>query len=508
MNTPQHEHKDHDESLLKSLITPPLPQTPTEPPVPPIPLPEKGKELRMWGGPITTLIPAFVFVGILIWLSVAERAALTAFWVGGWASIVVGLLLTRTPRRYAGAIIRGLTDETGAVIITAYLFAGVFGALLGGGGLVNGLLWLGLATGLGGAAFAVLAFCLSCIFAVGTGSSVGAALALIPVIYPAGVALGADPTWLALAILAGGAFGDNLAPISDTTLASAYTAKAVMADVVRSRLPIALIAAAVSAVCIIIFGSSGKPATPNLVNVDAEPMGLIMLIPFLVVIILAMRRYHIVIALIWGSITCMVLGIVTGLLTFGDIFHIPNERGESSGIVETGILDITGAIVLVLFILGLAQVLAESGFMGTILEKLTIHAANGVRSAEFAIAGITMLFTVPLGANAPAILLVGPTIGRPLGQQYKLAPARIANLMDCAANTVFYMLPWHNAVIVWYATIASVAARYGLEEVSITSAILNPYAWVLIIVLVISILTGWNRKYAKEGDYEFDIADA
>lgn len=498
---------DHRTKRLVGFVAPELPDTPDVPPVPAIPVPKKGKELKMWGGPVTTLIPALVFVGVLVWLSVEERAALTSFWVGGWASIVVGLLLTRTPRRYAGAIVRGLTDETGAVIITAYLFAGVFGALLGGGGLVNGLLWFGLATGVGGALFAVLAFGLACIFAVGTGSSVGAALSLIPVIYPAGVALGSDPTWLALAILAGGAFGDNLAPISDTTLSSAYTARAVMADVVKSRLPLALIAAAASAVCIIAFGGSGKPATPSLINVEAEPLGLVMLIPFMVVIILAMRRYHIIIALIWGSLTCMVIGMVTGLLTPGDIFHIPGERGETSGLVETGLVDITGAIVLVLFILGLAQVLAESGFMGMILEKLTVHAANGVRSAEFAIAGITMLFTVPLGANAPAILLVGPTIGRPLGQQYNLAPARIANLMDCAANTVFYMLPWHNAVIIWYATIASVATRYNIEGVAITKAGLNPYAWVLITVLIISILTGWNRKYAKEGDYDF-VEDA
>ncbi|MDO5726874.1 MAG: Na+/H+ antiporter NhaC family protein [Bowdeniella nasicola] len=508
MNKQERNDASHDLSHLTDFIAPAIPETPAEPPVPPIPVPEPGTELRMWGGPVTTLIPALVFVGVLVWLSVEERAALTSFWVGGWASIVVGLLLTRTPKRYAGAIIRGLTDETGAVIITAYLFAGVFGALLGGGGLVNGLLWFGLATGVGGAAFAVLAFLLSCIFAVGTGSSVGAALSLIPVIYPAGVALGADPTWLALAILAGGAFGDNLAPISDTTLASAYTSRAVMADVVKSRLPLALIAALASAICIIIFGGTGKAPEPNLIDVDATPLGLVMLIPFAVVIILAMRRFHIVIALIWGSLTCMIIGLITGLISPGDIFSIPGERGETSGLIETGLVDITGAIVLVLFILGLAQVLAESGFMALILEKLTVHAANGVRSAEFAIAGITMLFTVPLGANAPAILLVGPTIGRPLGQEYGLAPARIANLMDCAANTVFYMLPWHNAVIIWYATIASVAARYGLEEVSITSAGMNPYAWVLITVMVISILTGWNRKYAKEGEYDFDPATA
>lgn len=185
-----------------------------------------------------------------------------------------------------------------------------------------------------------------------------------------------------------------------------------------------------------------------------------------------------------------------GLLKPGSIFSIPAERNQSSGLIEDGISDVTGAIVLVLFILALAQVLTDSGIMASLLAKLETRAARGVRSAELMIAGITLLFTIPLGANAPAILLVGPTIGRPLGVKYNLAPARIANLMDCSANTVFYMLPWHNAVIIWYATLVMTAGQYDLPLPSIASAFLNPYAWTLIIVLLVSIMTGWNRKYA------------
>lgn len=455
--------------------------------------------IQMFGGPAMALVPALVLVGILVWLSATERASLSSFWVGGWAALVVGLLLTRTPRAFAESIIRGLSDNTGAVIITAYIFAGVFGSLLSGGGLVNGLLWLGVNAGLQGALFTVLAFLLSCVFAAGTGSSVGAALALIPVLYPTGVALGADPTMLAVGVLAGGAFGDNIAPISDTTISSAYTAKATMADVVRSRLPLSLISAGVTVVVLAIFGGGGD-ASANQIEVEANPLGLFMLIPFIVVVYLAMRRHHIIIALMWGSLTSMVIGVAIGLLKFTDIFSIPGERGESTGLIQDGIADITGAIVLVLFILALAQILSDSGFMTGILVRLEAHAARGVRSAELAIAGITLLFTVPLGANAPAILLVGPTIGRPLGLRYNLAPARIANLMDCAANTVFYMLPWHNAVIIWFATILATASQYNLPVVSIASAALNPYAWVLIIVLFISIMTGWNRRYATAAD--------
>lgn len=451
--------------------------------------------VRMFGGPLTAIVPALVLVGVLLWLSLEERAAISSFWVGGWAAVVVGLLLTRTPREYAQSIIRGLSSNTGAIIILAYLFAGVFGQLLSEGGLVNGLLWFGVETGVQGAFYAVLAFLLSCIFSAGTGSSVGAVLALIPVLYPTGVALGADPTMLAVGIIAGGAFGDNIAPISDTTIASAYTSGAEMGDVVKSRLPLSLIAAGASIVVLFIFGGGGTSAA-NSISVVADPLGLFMMIPFFVVIGLALRRVNIVISLIWGSLWAIAIGLLTGLLRPGMIFSIPGSHGESSGIIEDGITNITGAIVLVLFILALAQVLTESGLMLLLLKRLEKSAARGVRSAEFMISGITLLFTIPLGANAPAILLVGPTIGRPLGEDKNLHPARIANLMDCAANTVFYMLPWHNAVIIWYATLVTTSAKYSLFLPSITSAFLNPYAWVLIIVLIVSIMTGWNRWYA------------
>lgn len=182
----------------------------------------------------------------------------------------------------------------------------------------------------------------------------------------------------------------------------------------------------------------------------------------------------------------------------GDVFSIPGERGGSTGLIEDGITGITGAVIFVLFILALAQILTDSGLMEKILRKLEKQAAKGVRSAELTIVGVTLLFSIPLGSNAPTILLVGPTLARPLGLSHNLAPARTANLLDCTVCTVYYMLPWHNAVIVWFATVVLAANQNGLPIPSIGAAFLNPYAWALLVVLLISVLTGWNRKYAKQ----------
>lgn len=461
--------------------------------VPGAPLPEQ--KVGMIGGPLTALVPALVLVAVLIWLSLEERASISGFWVGGWAALAVGLVLTTTRNAFAESIIRGLSDKTGAIIVTAFIFAGVFGKLLAGGGLVDGLLWVGQETGLQGAAFTVLAFVLACLFAAGTGTSVGTVVAMVPVLYPTGVFLGADPAMLAVAILAGGAFGDNIAPVSDTTISSAFTQNAEMGEVVRSRLPLALSAAGVALVVFAVFGGGGEVGDRQIEAV-ASPLGLIMVIPFVLVIFLAMRRHHIIVSLTWGSLATIALGLVTGLMRPGEIFSIPGERGESTGLIEDGISGVTGAVILVLFILALAQLLADSGLMGMILGKLETQAAKGVRSAELTIVGVSLLFSIPLGANAPAILLVGPTLARPLGLSHNLAPARTANLLDCSVCTVFYMLPWHNAVIVWYATVLVTAGEFELPVPSIAAAFANPYAWALLVVLLVSIFTGWNRRYA------------
>lgn len=449
--------------------------------------------LELYGGRWAALVPAIVLVAVLAWLSVAERASVSSFWVGGFLALVVGLLLAKDKSRFADALTRGLTSGTGAVIIMAFLFAGIFGTLMKGGGLVSGLLWVGESVGVTGGVFVGLAFLLACLFAAGTGTSVGTVLALAPVLYPTGLFLGADPVWLALAIIAGGAFGDNIAPVSDTTITSAFTQDAHMGAVVRSRLPLALAAAAISLVVLVTLGGGGERIPAQEISIDADPLGLVMLLPFAVVIGLALLRHHIIVSLTAGILTAVLLGAVTGLMPLGTLFSIPGERGESTGLIEDGISGVTAVIILVLLIMALAQVFAESGLMQAVLDRLRASAARGVRSAELAIVGISILFTVPLGANAPAILLVGPTIAKPLGESHGLSPQRRANLLDCAVCTVFYMLPWHNAVIVWFATITTVAAEFDLPAPGIGSALLNPYAWALLAVLLVSVATGWNR---------------
>ncbi|SHK85628.1 Na+/H+ antiporter NhaC family protein [Desulforamulus aeronauticus] len=455
-------------------------------------------KLEMYGGIWGALLPLVLLISLLIWLSVEDRGGTKPFWAAGWLAIVFGLFLAKSKKNYSESIMRGIGDKNGIVIVTAWLLAGVFGKLMVAGGLVNGLFWFGIETGTQGALFALVAFVSAMLFSLGTGSSTGTTISLVPVLYPAGVFLGADPAILAAAILAGAAFGDNLAPVSDTTIVSAYTQGATMQEVVKSRFPLAMTAAIIAAVVILITGGGGevKPLLEIQDKLDAG--GLLMLISFAVVVVSALSGRHIVESLIYGNVSAMLLGMINGNINLQQIFSIPVEKGGSTGIIEDGIQGVVGAIIFALLILAITQVLIESGVMNKMLNWATKTVAKTVRQAELAIIGITILISTPISANAPAELLVGPSLVKPLGEKFNLAPARRANLMDCAVCTLFFMLPWHICVVAWYGALVSAAQANNIVAPSISAAFLNPYSWALLVVIIFSAVTGWNRKYANE----------
>lgn len=190
------------------------------------------------GGTLGALAPLILLVVGLVYLSVFERAGTKPFWACAWVAMGVGLFLCRQRTAYCDSLLKGMGNSTATAIIALWLLAGVFGKLMAAGGLIDGLMWLGASIGAEGATFTLIAFAMAMVFALGTGTSTGTVIGLSPVLYPAGVMLGADPSMLAVAILSGAAFGDNLSPVSDTTIVSSYTQGAEIADVIRTRLPL------------------------------------------------------------------------------------------------------------------------------------------------------------------------------------------------------------------------------------------------------------------------------
>ena len=99
-----------------------------------------------------------------------------------------------------------------------------------------------------------LLFLVAAVIAFSVGSSWGTFAIMIPIAVPVAEALQLPLAPFVAAVLSGGIFGDHASPISDTTVVSSLAAGTDHIDHVRTQLPYALIAAALSLVGFSVMG--------------------------------------------------------------------------------------------------------------------------------------------------------------------------------------------------------------------------------------------------------------
>jgi len=461
-------------------------------------------KLEFYVGKIGGIIPLFLMISLMLLLTAYGMGGPKGAWAPGFLAILVGLILVKNKGEYCKSILDGIANKTGVVVITAWMFAAVLGALMKAGGLVDGILWLGLSTGIQGSAFLVVVFFSTAVFASGTGSSNGANLALAPILFPAAVMLGADPIWVALALLSGAVLGDNVAPISDVTIVGCATQGADLGQTVKQRAPIAILAGAITLAVLIMFGGSGEVAqSANTPNLDSlEPSNLFMLLSIVAVVGTALAGRHLIEALSYGIITAVIVGLALGRFAISDLFHIPGARGESSGIFESAIGGVTGAVMFVLLLLGIIRIFMDSGLMDSILRFIMKNLGESKIKSELIIFFATAASSLLVSANAPSQLLVGPTIVRPIGEKQGISAERRSNLMSAAVCSIFYMMPWCLAVMVWYSAIETAAINSNIAVPSAAISFMAPYPWALFLVTMFSIVTGWKRTSKSSNSSE------
>lgn len=415
------------------------------------------------------------------------------------------MFLAKDKSDYCESIIRGIGTHNGAILITLWLFAGVFGQIMIAGGLVEGLLWVGMEAHLQGRFFAVIALICAMLFSLVTGSATGTLIAMTPSLYPAGVFLGADPIMLAVAILAGAGFGDNVSPHSDTTIASATTQDAKIKTVVKARMPMVILASSITILIVFIFGGGGQ-VTQNEVTATANPSGLVMLLSFISLLIAVFLDRHMIEAFIWGILTAILLGILNGGFTLSELFFIPSESGMTSGVIEDGIGSVVNLIIFVLIILSVTQIFMEAGAIEKILNYVTDKFAKSARTAELAIIFVTALISTPISNNTAAALLVGPGFVKKIGERFNLTPSRKAIMMDCSVTSFYFTIPWHSSIITWYGLLVVASEQFNIPLPGIFTSFLNPYAWTLFIVIIIAAITGWRRTYIDPSDQQKKVS--
>jgi len=319
--------------------------------------------------------------------------------------------------------------------------------------------------------------------------------------YPAGLVLGAEPVFLFGAILSGAAFGDNLAPVSDTTIVSAVTQDTDVPGVVRSRFKYAIMAAIPAFLIFVFFGGASGAGAVQAHNIEAlmnttlSPVGLILFIPFALVIILALSGKHIITSITWGIILSIAMIIVFNLAPASSIFYIDTSKRVAGGALIDGFIGYLEVAALFLFILAAGHIMRVGGAMESILAAIFRFAGKSLRRAEIAIWSIVASFNFFITSNTAAEIAAAPFV-KEIGTHFRIHPYRRANMLDSITSALGYIFPWSGGVLIGYATITMMHKELPWLTV-VPPTEVWPYVfhgWFLVTVMFLAAVTGFGRK--------------
>lgn len=457
------------------------------------------KCIEFHGGLWGAFLPLSLFFISVIYATVKGLITMESYL--GPLILVVGLviIMAKNKREACEAMLEGISDRTLAVIIFAFLGAGVLGTIIVASGVIQAVVWLGLLVGVRGITFVIISFIITSIVATSTGTSTGTVITCVPVLYPAGVILGAHPALVLGAIYSGARFGDNLAPISDTTIASVTTQDAEIGEVVRTRLKYAFVAAGLSIILYIITGfiiGSGvvQAGSKMLQTVEeyAKPQAFLMLLAPAITIYLCLRGRSLIHAIWFGILAGILIGLLTRTLAGSDLYSIvpPQEVG---GALTKGITKMRDVIFLTIFIMAILGALKKTGAMNKLSIKV-MKFATSVKRAELAIFSLVTLLYPLCALNTPAILFAGPVV-KEIGEKYNIHPSRRANLMDLAGNGITGSFPHINTILALAAAMIASYETMGVPLVPIVFVgLLAFHPIMLTVVGLFAIATGWGFR--------------
>lgn len=457
-----------------------------------------GRGMQFRGGPVMSAIPLAIFIVTTIALVISGAPAEEGMIIAAMAGISVGMFFSRDLADYSERIFSLMANRIATVAVVAWLWAGAFSGILAGSGLVEAIVWVGMKLHLSGSTFTVAVFISSALFAVSVGTGMGTVVGFTAVMYPAGIVLGANPAALLGAIFSGAAFGDNLAPISDTTIISAATQETDIGGVVRSRLKYVLIAAGISVILFLIFGGGGSAIDPaeadRLMQETADPTGLPMLIPAALVFFVAISGRHFLAALTAGIVSALIIGPLFGIFPLSTVFTVTAD-GSVAGTAVTGAMALLPISILTLLLVTSIGIMSESGFMDKVMMWLDRNVARSIRGAEIAIVALISFANICVSVNTVAMITAGP-LANELRKRHKIHPHRSANLLDTISCSFPYILPYSATIIAANAIQRELVERYSFAVV-VPWAQEAPYIFygiVLFPLMIVAVVTGFGRK--------------
>jgi Na+/H+ antiporter NhaC len=427
-----------------------------------------GRKMNGW----LALSPLIVFLLVYLVSSLLARdfykvPVAAAFIIASAYAMLITRSVDKTDKKIS-IFSEGAGNRNVLLMIWIFVLAGAFAATAKDIGAIDATVNATLRILPGKLIYAGL-FLAACFISMAIGTSVGTIVALVPI--AAGIAqeTGIGVPFMTAVIIGGAFFGDNLSFISDTTVAATKSQGCSMRDKFRVNLWIAAPAALVVAVLYVIMGLKVDAAPA------AETVRWVGLIPYLLVIGLALAGVNVVTVLAIGIGVNGIIGWSTGAYDW-----IGWMASIGSGIGSMGEL-----IIVSLLAGGMLEIIRYNGGLDFIIGGLT-RRIRGPRGAYFSIAGLVSLVNFCTANNTIAIITVGP-LAKDISEKYGLDPRKTASILDTFSCLVQGIIPYGAQMLM-------ASGLAGVSAVSITGYLYYPFALGLFAVL--SIVFRFPRKFS------------
>ena len=434
-----------------------------------------NKTLNGW----LALSPLFVFLCIYLVSSVAvgDFYAIpisAAFLIASIYAILI--CRGKSLEKRIAVFSEGAGNKNVLLMIWIFVLAGAFASTAKEIGAIDATVNLALKILPGKFLYAGL-FLAACFISMSIGTSVGTIVALVPVaagiaeeLALSGVTGTFSSTPFITAIIVGGAFfGDNLSFISDTTIAATRTQGCSMADKFKVNFRIVGPAAIVVAILYIILGSN--------VNVSpaAGQIELMLLIPYILVISLALSGMNVTVVLATGLGVNGIIGLIKGSMGWSSFLSA----------IGSGISGMGDLIIVTMLAGGMLELIRMNGGLDFIVEGMT-RRIHGKRGAEFSIAGLVALANLCTANNTIAIITTGG-IAKDITDRFGLDPRKSASILDTFSCLIQGIIPYGAQLLM-------AAGLSGASSISIVGYLYYPF--VMGAFAAAAILFRFPRRYS------------
>ncbi|WP_116769118.1 Na+/H+ antiporter NhaC family protein [Maribacter litoralis] len=410
------------------------------------------------------LFPFLVFIIVFLGVGIFQQDfyALPAP-IAVIAGILVAFLMFKQAMdEKIAVLLKGCGNDKILTMCLIYLLAGAFAATTKAMGSVDAIVHLGLDV-ISGQFIYVGVFVIAAFLSISTGTSVGAIVALAPIVMGFADTGNFSLAILCGALLGGAMFGDNLSVISDTTIAATQSLNVKMSDKFKANIKIAVPAAFISMIILIY---QGLVMDTQGLEMEAYSYSILKIVPYLIVITLSVIGVNVFVTLVLGAISAGILGVF-----YGDFTIL-----EFTRISYTGFTNMTEIFLLSLLTGGLAALVTYNGGIEFILLKIKTL-VKSKKSAQFGIAALVSTINMAIANNTVSIIISGP-IAKSINDEYALENKQTASILDVFACITQGLLPY-GAQVLMILSFANGSISY-IDLVSNT--------WYLLLLLISTIL--------------------